>query len=70
MTSVRVSSLYDSYLKHLSSTDLKNSPKPKDISSKNTSEKLVTMNDLEDMKKGIEQTRNSKMDTINSAISQ
>jgi hypothetical protein len=63
---VRVSSLYDSedYLKNLSSTNLKNSPKPKVTPSKNTSEKFVTMNDLEDIKKGIEQTMDSKMDTI------
>jgi hypothetical protein len=63
---VRVSSLYDSedYVKHLSSTNLKNSPKLKEILSKNTSEKVVIMNDFEDMKKEFEQTMNSKMDNI------
>jgi hypothetical protein len=48
-----VPTLYDSedYLKNLSLTNLKNSPKPKAATSKLTSQKFVSMNDLEDMKK-------------------
>jgi hypothetical protein len=59
--------LYDSedYLKNLSSTNfLKNSPKPKAATSKITSQKFVSTNDLEDMKNELEQTMNSKIDTI------
>jgi hypothetical protein len=61
---LKVSTLYDSedYLKNLSLTNSKNSPKPKSAASKITSD--VSTNDLEDMKKEIEQTMNSKMDTI------
>jgi hypothetical protein len=45
-------------------TNLKNSPKPKEATSKITSTKFVSTNDLEDMKKELEQTMNSTMDTI------
>jgi hypothetical protein len=63
---LKVPTLYDSedYLKNFSSTNLKNSPKPKAATSKITSQKFVPTNDLEDMKKELEQTMNPKMDTI------
>ncbi len=63
---LKVPTLYDSkdYLKNLSSTNLKNSPKPKAATSKITSQKFVSTNDLEDLQKELEQTMNTKMDTI------
>jgi hypothetical protein len=58
--------LYDSedYLKNLSSANLNNSPKPKAVTSKITSQIFVSKNDLEDLKKELEQSMNTKMDTI------
>jgi hypothetical protein len=63
---LKVPTLYDSedYLKKLSSTNLKNSPKPKTGTSFITPPKFVSTNDLADFKKELEQTMNNKMDTI------
>ncbi len=53
LAKVRFSSMHDykDHLKHLSSTNLKNSPKLKETPSKNISEEVLTLNDLEGMKK-------------------
>jgi hypothetical protein len=58
--------LYDSedYLKNLSMTNLKNSPKPKAVFSNIIPQKFVSTNDLVDLKKKLEQTMNTIMNTI------
>jgi hypothetical protein len=57
---LKAPTLYDSedYLKNLSLTNLKNSPKPKAGTSNIAPQKFVSTNDLADFKKELEQTMN------------